>query len=590
MRSCARALAAILAVTLLAPVLQAQTSQAERLYAEALKLDAALRKDIEAHKPGTAAAPLLERARVLVTSFKDLSRLFPSTANADNALWQGATLSAVAFWQFGDVIDRDTALELFDDLSTRFPASPLVKQSAAESKRLAAAAAPPPALTSRTAATAGPPRRAAAASLPPPTTKPAEITRPPAAPATPAPSGPAVLKAIRRDVLPDVLRITLELEREVSFYDERLDAPARVFIDLRDTSAAPALRGATIPFPDDLVRQLRVGLHLGSRTRVVLDLTAHAKYSVYSLYNPFRVVIDFERGAPPAPPREAVLPRALPSPPVVAAAGAAAKAPATPAVAAAGPAAPPAPAAANTGGGFSLSRQLGLGIARIVIDPGHGGQDPGARGRDVSESSLVLDVALRLEKLLLKQPGVEVVLTRRANTYVPLEERTAIANRVGADLFLSIHANASSNAAARGIETYFLNFATTPEAEAIAVRENAGSTQTMGRLPDIVRAITLNNKIDESRDFASIVQTILFDRLRKVNRNARNLGVKQAPFMVLIGATMPSILTEISFLTNKQDLDLLKTEKYRQQIADALFAGVMRYQESLKKVGVVAGR
>jgi N-acetylmuramoyl-L-alanine amidase len=251
---------------------------------------------------------------------------------------------------------------------------------------------------------------------------------------------------------------------------------------------------------------------------------------------------------------------------------------------------PPVPPAANASGNFSLSRQLGLGAARIVVDAGHGGHDPGAKARGLSEAELTLDVALRLEKLLLKQPGFEVVLTRRADTYVSLEERTAIANREGADLFLSIHANASANAAARGIETYFLNFATTSDAEAVAARENAGAAKNMRHLPEIVQAIALNNKIDESRDFASSVQTSLLGALRKAKYEVKSLGVKQAPFMVLIGATMPSILAEISFITNRQEANLLKTEKYRQEVAEALFDGVIRYQQSLKKAPALASK
>jgi N-acetylmuramoyl-L-alanine amidase len=194
----------------------------------------------------------------------------------------------------------------------------------------------------------------------------------------------------------------------------------------------------------------------------------------------------------------------------------------------------------------------------------------------------VLDVALRLEKLLLKQPGVEVVMTRRTNDYIPLEERTVIANREQADLFLSIHANASEDGRARGVETYFLNFAPNPQAEAIAARENAAAARTMRSLPDIVKAIALNNKIDESRDFATLVQASMMERLREAKRTPKNLGVKQAPFMVLIGATMPSVLAEISFVTNKQEQTWLKTQAYRQQLAEALFNGVMRYQRSLK--------
>jgi N-acetylmuramoyl-L-alanine amidase len=302
------------------------------------------------------------------------------------------------------------------------------------------------------------------------------------------------------------------------------------------------------------------------------------------------VVIDFERTKASKEAKDTK----TEAPPVVASAAAPTPPTAAPPATAAAPAsarssgaAPPATAAANARGGYSLSRQLGLGISRVVIDPGHGGHDPGAQVRGLNEAELVLDIALRLEQLLLKEPGVEVVLTRRTNAYVALEERTAIANKSAADLFLSIHANASADAGARGFETYFLNFAANPEAEALAARENAGSARRMGSLPDIVKAIALNNKIDESRDFATMVQASMHDQLRKTDRNSRSLGVKQAPFMVLIGATMPSVLTEVSFLTNRDDAALLRSQTYRQQIAEALFAGIVKYGNSLKKPAVL---
>jgi N-acetylmuramoyl-L-alanine amidase len=238
--------------------------------------------------------------------------------------------------------------------------------------------------------------------------------------------------------------------------------------------------------------------------------------------------------------------------------------------------------------GVSIARQLGLGVSRIVIDAGHGGHDPGAKGKGVTEAELVLDVALRVEKLLSAIPGVEVILTRRDDAFIPLQERTAIANREGADLFLSIHANASPNAQARGIETYFLNFANNLSAAAVAARENAASGQAMAALPDFVKAIALNNKLDESRDFATQVQRSMMDKLRGTNKTVRDLGVKQAPFVVLIGAAMPSVLAEISFVTNPQEAKLLKSNAYRQKIADALVSAVQRYQTSLKKVQAVA--
>jgi N-acetylmuramoyl-L-alanine amidase len=242
----------------------------------------------------------------------------------------------------------------------------------------------------------------------------------------------------------------------------------------------------------------------------------------------------------------------------------------------------------NSSGSYSLARQLGLGVARIVIDPGHGGHDPGALGKRINEADLVLDIALRLEKLLARQPGVEVVLTRRTDVYVPLEERTAIANREGADLFLSIHANASRNRQARGVETYFLNFSSTPDAEAVAARENATSSKSMHHLPDILKAIALNNKLDESRDLAHVVQASLVRGLKPHNTTLRDLGVKQAPFVVLIGAGMPSVLAEVAFITHQQESSLLRSTSYRQQIAEALGDAVMRYQQTLKSVTTVA--
>ena len=254
------------------------------------------------------------------------------------------------------------------------------------------------------------------------------------------------------------------------------------------------------------------------------------------------------------------------------------------------PAIPPGAAIANSNGKFSISRQLGLSVSRIVIDAGHGGHDPGAQAFGVNESEVTLDVALRLQKLLQKQPGVDVVMTRDTDVFIPLQERTAIANREGADLFLSVHVNASRSPEARGIETYFLNFATNPEAEAVAARENAASGQAMHNLPDIVKAIALNNKINESRDFAEAVQRSMVKKVRLKNRLVKDLGVKQAPFVVLIGASMPSVLAEISFVTNKQEGTLLKSPAYRQQIAQALVDAVIAYQRSLKKNEGMAGK
>ncbi len=572
MRNFARSVA--LAVIVLAPAVHAQTSQpsqSQKLYDDALVRERKLRQDLQRARTDEAQSAVLLRIRALAGAYEDMSRLFPLSDNSDNALWQGAALASDAFWQIGDATDRTLALRLFAALKTRFPNSSLTAKVAAQAKRLQDA-------------------------------KPTATVKAPADTA-PAPTGlaalPAALTGITREVLPEVLRIVIQLGKEVPFYDERIDGPPRVFLDLQNTRAVETLKDAVIPFPDDVVKQVRIGRQPKERTRVVLDLKQRdARYSVYTLYDPYRIVVDFERKRTSAPPTEVKTPVIPVKPPVepqvtVIATAASESTPSpvpAPVPTSIEPdATPPAPLppSANVTGGFSLSRQLGLGVARIVIDAGHGGHDPGAKARGIEEAELVLDVALRLEALL-KEAGVEVIMTRRTDTFIALEERTAIANRAGADLFLSIHSNASTVEAARGVETYFLNFAPNPQAEAIAARENAGGSRTMRNLPDIVRAIALNNKIDESRDFASMVQNSLYTKLQKSNKSARNLGVKQAPFMVLVGATMPSILAEISFITNRQEATLLKTDKYKQQIAEALFAGVLRYQQALKKVPAIA--
>jgi N-acetylmuramoyl-L-alanine amidase len=202
----------------------------------------------------------------------------------------------------------------------------------------------------------------------------------------------------------------------------------------------------------------------------------------------------------------------------------------------------------------------------------------------VTESDLVLDIALRLEALLKKRPGFETVLTRRTNDYVALSERTDIANREGADLFLSIHANASANATVRGVESYFLNFALDRQTEAVAARENAASGRSMNDLPGIVKAIALNSNLKESRDVAGLIQRSMIQGLRPANATLKDLGVKQAPFMVLVGAAMPSVLAEIAFVTNSSEARLLKTPAYRQRIAESLLAGVVGYKQGLQKV------
>ena len=510
-------------------------------YVSALTQERALRTPTTEEAP-----PTLAGIRTLVRRYEAIVARYPRSGYSDNALWQAAGLALEAFDRFGNEEDRQKGLRLLRALVREYPSSSLVTFVDERIRQF-------------------------------------ESVR-----------EPKTLRAIRRRVLSDVLRVTVELDAEVRFHEERLADPPRVFVDLERTRTVPELQDATLSFDDDAVREIRLGRHPNDRTRVVIDLTRGARYSVFTLYNPFRIVIDFERVSPTPSPMlagavdsETVPSTASPSSPEPSPVAE----PLLPIAAApSGPVSLPTPAApvTNLDGGFSLARQLGLSVSRVVIDPGHGGHDPGAQASGIAEAETVLDVARRLEQLLLKEPGIEVVLTRREDVFVPLEERTAIANREEADLFLSIHANASRNRSANGIETYFLNFATSPDAEAVAARENSASEQDMRKLSDIVRAITLNTKIDESRELAAIVQAAIVRSLRPSNPRARNLGVKQAPFVVLIGASMPSVLTEVSFLTNAREGGLLKKPTYRQEIAEALRDAVLQYRQTLKSIPVAA--
>jgi N-acetylmuramoyl-L-alanine amidase len=240
-------------------------------------------------------------------------------------------------------------------------------------------------------------------------------------------------------------------------------------------------------------------------------------------------------------------------------------------------------------GSRSLTRALGLKIGKIVIDPGHGGHDTGTIGPNgLEEKDLVLDVGKRLGRLLEARLGAEVIYTRKDDTFIPLETRTAIANREQADLFISIHANSSRDADARGVETYYLNFTSSPEALEVAARENAVSEASIHELQDLVKKIALKEKIDESREFASDVQDSLYGGLSLSNAGIRNRGVKKAPFIVLIGANMPSILAEISFVSNPTDERKLETSEQRQRIAESLYRGVARYAGGLSGVKVAS--
>ena len=248
-------------------------------------------------------------------------------------------------------------------------------------------------------------------------------------------------------------------------------------------------------------------------------------------------------------------------------------------------------AAPTADGDLSLIRALGLKVGRIVVDAGHGGHDTGTIGPNgLMEKDLVLDVALRLGKLLEQKLGAEVVYTRHDDTFIPLQERTAIANQNEADLFISIHANSSPDPSARGVETYYLNFTHSADALEVAARENATADTSIHDLLDLVKKIALKEKIEESREFAVTVDKALYTGEAAKSPGVRDRGVKKAPFVVLIGANMPSILAEISFVSNPTDERKLRTPEYRQRIAESLYRGISRYAQGLSGVKVASAK
>ena len=423
----------------------------------------------------------------------------------------------------------------------------------------------------------------------------------------------------------DRTRIIVRLNDTVTFDSAHLRAPDRLYFDLHQARISRHMRGQSVDFQSGLLKSLRVGQNRPDVVRIVLNADAAKDYSAVLVGKPYRLVIDLG-GA------KAVAPNSPAETTAAAATGTPAVAPATetPAVASTGESsAPRASSAAEQAptetvnvdsaklspnvarrlagtatprttasltpppeprpmrnGGRSLSRELGLKISRIVIDPGHGGRDTGTIGpHGLMEKDVCLDVALRLGRIIQKDlPGAQVVYTRKTDVFIPLQERTAIANKAKADLFISIHANSSRDRYARGIETYYLNFATSPEAMEVATRENAYSTESIHDLQNLIQKIARNDKIEESKELATDIQGALSHRLELVSASEHNRGVKRAPFVVLIGADMPSVLCEISFLSNPTDERLLRRPIQRERIAMGIYRGIATYLASINSL------
>lgn len=368
---------------------------------------------------------------------------------------------------------------------------------------------------------------------------------------------PAMVEGLRFWSNPRYTRVVIDANRDTIFTyhelreDPSIGKPQRIYIDMHDSRLAKNLQ-KLVPINDNLLKDARAGQYSKDTVRVVIDIKSFKTFKIFSLKNPFRVVLDvwgIESQAAQAGKQEG---KSLIS--------------------------------VKNGKKIqpsAIAKQLALGVRRIVIDPGHGGKDYGAPGclKGVHEKRIVLQIARRLEKMIRKQLKCDTIMTRSKDAYISLEERTAIANTQNADLFVSIHTNASPDKRAFGMETYILNLATDDEAIRVAAMENATSAKNISDLDSILQDLMQNAKVNESARLASYVQDGMDARLKKKYHYIRNKGIKQAPFYVLLGAEMPSILVETSFISNPRECKRLTSARYQNLICQGIVDGIKRYMK-----------
>ena len=366
---------------------------------------------------------------------------------------------------------------------------------------------------------------------------------------------------------PSYTRVVIDLEQPVKYVSHLLRAdpsqkkPRRLYVDLQQAHVSADIE-SSIPIRDGLLQRARAGQYTKDTVRVVLDINSIGDYKIFHLHDPFRIVVDVSSGEKQVV--ESKEKKAEPDQRPVRKGIRKVKKPAK---------------------DLSLARQLGLSVRRIVIDPGHGGKDPGCFSKEgVKEKDIVLNLAKILAKKLEQQLGLEAVLTRNRDVFLSLEQRTAFANVKKADLFVSLHINAHKLRNVHGLETYFLNMATDEAAVMVAARENATSEKHISDLQNILNDLMLNTKINESSRLAHEVQKGMVSRIKKRYQRVKSLGVKQAPFYVLIGAEMPAILVETGFITNASERKRLQSKKYLESLSDGIVVGIGSYIESIDEV------
>jgi len=527
----------------------------------------------------------IKQYKLVADAFRKVHRITPASSYCDDALLAAADVEAMKIARFGPEPYSDTAIAAYRYLLREYPHSQLLAKArnsireiesgafAKADEPVVAEATPTPPVPAPVSAPVDEPK-AVAVSLP--AAKPLQNS------AQEAPTRllktTAQVKDLRYWSTPESTRIVVELNDFVNYKFDFLSRPRRLYFDLFTSRLSGALNGgASYEVGDAAVARVRIGQNRSTKSRMVLDLLDDVTYDVSWLANPPRLVIELRGKTPPRP-----APAAKPEVQLARAEVPTADEARANAQPLATSYAPPKAAQATSRGSQSLIRALGLKISRVVIDAGHGGHDTGSIGPSgLREKDVTLDVALRLGQLIEDELHAEVLYTRDGDSYPELTERTRIANAAQADLFISVHANSVRTRSVRGVETFYLNFTTDPWAMKVAARENAGANSSVHELEDLLGKIAKKDRIEESSEFAAKVQSALYSGLAENTPGLRNRGVRKAPMLVLIGAKMPAILAEIGFLSNPTDEKLLKTSKYRQQVAKSIFDGVNNYVRTL---------
>ena len=485
-----------------------------------------------------------------INAFYDVYRKDPAGPWAAAGLYMAGSLYGELYQYSYRQADREEGRRLLRKVVSDFSGSAYSEKAAAELRETGAAgvmvAAEPP--------SAGSGSQDSPPSLPPDQTPAPE---PEAIPATES-GETVIIRELRYWSNPSYTRVVIDTTGPVEYTHNLLQGdpgnnkPPRLYIDL-DASRLHQELSRQITIDDNLLKDIRAGQYTATSVRVVVDIKSFKGYKIFSLRDPFRVVIDVsgEGG-------QATTTVAQERQPMV-----------------------------EKSGKTSLAQQLGLTVRRIVIDPGHGGKDVGAPGylKGVHEKQVVLDLARKLAERIEKELGCEVIMTRDTDRFLTLEERTAIANMKNADLFISIHTNASRNRDANGVETYILNLATDEDAMRVAAMENSTSQKNISDLQTILQDLMQNAKINESSRLAGYVQSALCGRLKKHYGKIKDKGVKQAPFYVLIGAQMPSILIETGFISNREECRRLTDPDYQRHICDGILQGIKAYIDQTTAAG-----